>query len=315
MAQEEIVKEFESLLEQGESPEGEAQAPGAPTPEEILYFHGGKEGRLPLQAEIALKEDGKMARAPLNTILNHYRQRADLDKKSVELRKSRDEWEAERGDIDTFRTNRDRYGAIQKWSEENPEEFQHIWDLYENRSKHLLQRDVGQPAAEGEAAPVGLPPAVIDKIANLEKTIENLQGFQDEFKQDQEKQKDERAYHEVGQEMDEFKKEFPELNLDEQDGEGVPLAKKILVHGVQKQIPEFRLAAFSYLGPKVTDALVQRGRNEAVKNVRQETQQGIVSRSTTPPVDGQRAEVDTKKTWSDLHRDAKDELKQILGAT
>lgn len=311
----EILKEFESLVSQGEAQEGTSETPppsGMTPAEEVLYFHGGKEGKLPLQAEIALKEDGKIARAPLGTILNHYRQRADLDKKSVELRKQREAWEQERGDIDTYKSLRQKYGAIQEWSEKNPEEFAHIWNLYENRSKHLLERDAGVSAEGGNGA---LPPAVIEKIASLEKTIEDLQGFKTSFEQTQEQKADEEAYSEVQQEMEQFKKDFPELNLDEQDEEGVALSKKILIHGVQKQIPEFRLAAFSFLGPKVMDALVQRGRNEAVKNVRQDRQQGVVSRSVTPPDGGQRAEVDTQKSWSDLHRDAKDELKQILGTT
>jgi hypothetical protein len=311
----EAQKELEELLAKQETEGTEAPPPAGeapPTPEEVAYYLNGKENKLPLQAEIALQHDGKLTKAPLSTILNHYRQRADLDKKSVELRSAREEWEKERGDIDTYRDLRRKYEDIQRWSEQNPEDFAYLYNMFENRNKLLLERDAG--GGEEGAGQGGVPPAVLEKLAALENELGGLREFKSSFEQRQEDEADQQAYNEVGQEMEEFKKNFPEVNLDEQDTEGISLSKKILIHGVQRQIPDFKLAALDYLGPKLQDILVQRGRNEAVKSVRQDRQQGVVSRSVTPP-SGKETDVDTQKNWADLHRDAKDELKQILGVT
>jgi len=92
----------------------------------------------------------------------------------------------------------------------------------------------------------------------------------------------------------------------------MPLFKQILKHVVSQGISTFRLAAFDLLGPKLQDALIARGRQDAVKAVRQDKQQGIVSRSQKPGT-GQSDPDTSKMSWSDLNRAAKSELEGVLG--
>ena len=296
----EIQQEFEELLKQGE---GEPAAPEAAQAkaDEIAYYLGDKQNKLPVNAELEFTEGGKPIRQNLSTILNHYRQRSELDKKYGEFKKERESWESEAGDRETYSQMRQKYEAIQKWSEENPQDFEYIWGLLENKDKTLAERD-------------GIPPRVAEMLQQQNKELEELKGFKKSFDMEQEEKKDKAAFEETTAEMNEFKANYPEINLDEVGEQGMPLFKEILKHGVSQGISNFRLAAFDLLGPKLQDALIARGRQEAVKAVRQDKQQGVVSRSQTPGT-GQSDPDTSKLSWSDLSKAAKGELEQILGKT
>lgn len=300
----EIQQEFEELLKGGET----APAEEAAKADEIAYYLGDKQNKLPVNAELEFVEGGKPIRQSLSTILNHYRQRSELDKRYGEFKKERESWDSEVGDRETYIQQKEKFGALQDWSEKNPEEFQTIWDMYQNRDKHLLASKV---QAETGAQ---VPQAVLNEISSLKAELSGLKEFKSQFDKQQEEIKDQKAYEAVSSEMESFKKDFPEFNLEEAQEDGLPLFKHILIHGVRRGIDDFRLAAQDYLGPKLHEALIARGRNEAVKSVRQDKQQGIVSRSSKPGT-GQ-SDLDTSKmSWADLNKLAKGELEGVLGNT
>lgn len=292
----EIQQEFEELLKgTAEEPVEEAK----PTAEEIAYYLGDKQSKLPVNAELEFTEGGKPIRQSLSTILNHYRQRSELDKKYGQFKQEREAWESEAGDRETYQSLSQKYKAIQDWSEQNPKDFEYMWGLLQNKEKTLMERD-------------NIPPQVAERLSRQEKELEELKGFKKSFDLEQEEKRDKQAFDEVSQEMQVFKKDYPEINIEEENEEGMPLFKQILKHGVSRGISDFKLAAFDLLGPKLQEALIARGRNEAVKSVRQDKQQGVVSRSSKPGT-GQ-SDFDTSKmSWSDLSKAAKGELETILG--
>ena len=297
---------------QGEegTPEGSASPPPDKAQEqkieELELLVGGKPLRLPLNAEIPVKHNGQILKTPLEKLLNSFRQGTHLEDKVKEYKTLREQFEKERGDFDTYNNARQKFGALQDWSEKNPQEWEKLWNLY-------LKKDLvlGGNGAEGSPA----SPQVMEYIQRLEsKLSENDQRWSTFENQQTQKQleEDEKV---VRGEIETFKKEFPEIDLAEKDLDGHSLTSVIMNHGIKKGIPEFKLAALDYLGPRVVEILVSRGRNEATQAVKRDKQQGIIARGSKPFL-GQGSEVDPKTLGEgDRTAAATAELERLLSAS
>lgn len=294
-------EELESLLNQGT--ENETPAPEAtPVSEQVDYFLGDKANKLPLTAEFQFTENGKAVKAPLSTIINHYRQRSALDQKFAEFNKTKESFDSERkewGDLEQYR-------QLQKWSLDHPDEFSTIWDLYQNKDRHLIgQKNEGNQA-------------VIDELLSLKRELQGLKEFKSQLDQDRAKEVDEKNLAELEIEVDNFKKDFPEVNLDGEsemiltDGQKATVKQAIMLYGYKHGIPDFESAALKFLKPKLMEIVAQRARQEAVKGVKLETQAGVIARSSTP-LSGQSSKVNpAKMSWSDAKNAAKAELETLL---
>ena len=295
--------ELESLLNAPKSEEGTVPETPAPSVEQVEYYLGDKANKLPVDAQFAFTEDGKVIKAPLSTMLNHYRQRSGLDKKFSEFNKTREDFQNEQkqwGDLEPYR-------QLQKWSTEKPEEFQAIWDLYQNKDKHLLTQKASDPNSQ----------ALIDEMTNLKKELGGLKEFKTQFDKQREQEEDQKNLKELDDEVNSFKKEFPEINLDQesdmtlQSGQKATVKQAIMLFGHQNRIPDFESAALKYLKPKLLEVVGQRARTEAVKGVRQDNKQGVIARSSTP-LNGQGSKVNPKASWGDATKAAKAELEAML---
>lgn len=280
----------------------EAPAP-TPTVEQIEYFVGDKANKLPVDAQFSFTENGKVVKTPLSTMLNHYRQRSALDTKFSEFNKTREQFDAQQkewGDLEPYR-------QLQKWSMDKPEEFQSIWDLYQNKDKHLLSQKAGDPNSQ----------ALVEELTNLKRELGGLKEFKTQFDKKQEQEEDQRNLTALKGEVESFKKEFPEINLDQDsdtvlaDGRKVSLEKAIMLFGYQNGIPDFESAALKYLRPKLLEVVQQRARTEAVKGVRQDNKAGVIARSSVP-FNGQGAKVNPKASWGEATKAAKTELEALL---
>lgn len=298
-AQEELL----GLLSEEKTESAPQEAPQAV--EEIEYYLGGKGSKLPINAEFAFTENGKTSKAPLSTILNHYRQRSNLDRESKEFKTARESWENERKAFEQRFGNNpellEQALQVQKWSLENGEAFNKIWEAVQSGTtdKMVAIQDAN--------------PELAAELQGLRKELQELRGFKQTFEQRQEEAENEEAAKEVRAEAEEWQKAYPEFKLDDKDENGQDLYSRILLHGVENHIPKFSLAAQDFLGTKLTDALLSRARQDAVKGIKQEKQQGIVSRSSTPQ-SGKGPEVDpTKMSWSEANNAAKAELAELLG--
>lgn len=283
---------------------------------EVEYYdlpYNGQTIKLPLNHEIPLYHNGATQNIPLSKLFNGYRNSAHLEAKQKEFKEKITTMEPE---YEEFQKYKDKLYGLQKWSEENPNDFQALWDLYENRQAHLLS---GQ--ANPETAPTQLPPdhPLIKQVAELSEKFKSTEEKLSQYEQREQEALDQAQVDEVHQEIEEFSKEFPGVKLDELDPEGISLKSRIIQFGAENSYPNFRAAALSFQyadGTSLLNRLVEtvksEGRNEAVKAVKQDNANGILSRSSTPA--GQGKTVDVRRLSDDDRRDlALEEFSGLLG--
>lgn len=297
-------QEFEQGTAEPSAGSQESTAP-AQTIEELEIAVGGKPFKLPVNAEIPVKHNGQILKTPLEKLLNSFRQGTHLEERVAEYKRLKEELEKQRGDLESFNAQREKYGAIQDWSEKNPQEWERLWGLFQNRDKELLQSQVGKPEN-------GVNSELVNEIARLKSELGEFKTWKQQLDSQEEERRVKEDTQAVKAEIDSFRKEWPELDLDEKNIEGVPLSSLIIHHGIKKGIGEFKLAALDFLGSRMQDILVGRGRNEATKAVQQDKRQGVVARSSTP-FGGQSSEADpSKMTASERTAAAKAEFAQLL---
>ncbi len=304
------------------NPSGEVEkTPVAETPQaasEMFEFDwNNQKHKFPTNVEFPITHNGQIKKVPAATLFNAYRQAEHFEDKNKMFRGEVDKFKTEFADAQKWKAFHDKYGELQTWSESKPEEFQAIWDMYQNRNKHLLEHQAGlNPSSEqpGQQAPdvsKHLKPFV-DKIAELENKISGFDSFKKGFddKQVEEQQKADVDF--VKGEIETFKKDFPEINLEEADPDGVSLWAKIINYGVQNGYPDFESAALKFLKPRLLDTVSFRARNDAAKGIQKDKQQGIVKRSSTPASGQSTGNIDPRKhSWSELGDMAKAEYERL----
>lgn len=306
MSREAAIQELEGSPETSQSDATPAPVATPPTSpqEELEILLNGNPFKLPTNVEIPIKHNGQILKQPLSNLLNSYRQGTHIEEKLKEYRTLKEQLEAERGDMDQFRGMKEKYGAIQDWSEKNPEDWQRLWDSFQNKEKVLLGGNGGGETGQ-----------YLEHIAALKKELASMKEWQSGFEREREEVKLQQETKALQEEVEAFKKEWPEIDLDEKNLDGVSLRGQIMNHGLQKGVGEFGLAAMSFLKPRLLEIAAFRGRTEAVKGVKTDKQQGIVARSSTP-FNGQSSEGDPNKMSKvDRAAAAKAELERMLSGT
>jgi len=297
----------EYLANAGITPEGsniEQIAPASPatdvaqatTPEEYFEItHQNQKLKLPTNYEFQLTHDGKAQKVPYSKLVNTYRQAAHLEDKFKDFNTQKSEFQKQQGDYGKYKEFYSKYEPLQTWSEKNPEEFQTIWDMYQNKSKHLMQNQVAQQAPDE----MGKFQPFIEKITNLEKQLGEMSEFKSSWQKEREDAQTQADVQEVESEITKFKQDFKEINLDERDAEGTALWAKIVAHGVDRKIPSFRAAALEYLEPKLFEVVQLRARNDAVRQVKDKARAGIVATSEKPMTSGNTLQFDPRRASYD----------------
>lgn len=304
-----------------EAPSASAPSPESNVPAQEMFelAHEGKSFKFPTNLEFQISHNNQVQKVPYSQLINNFRQSAHLQETHKKFGEEKKSFEQQRAELQGAKAFKDKYGPLQEWSEKNPKDWQVIWDLYQNKSKHLLahQTGVGQPEVPGQVP--GNQPNLqpfVDKISQLEKTIEDLNGFKSSFEQKQQEERQQADVQMVKGEVQEFQKKYPEINLEETDPDGVKLWAKIIHYGVQEQLPTFRAAALAYLEPRMVETVSARARNQAVQGIKADRQQGIIAKSSKPfSQDGQSASSNGNpnkgKSWGELGEEARRMYTQI----
>lgn len=261
------IAEYEGLS-QGEQPQNEAQQVSDEPMYEIPY--GDQVYKLPLSHELPIKHNGQVIKAPLEKVLNAFRERQHLSDKFSAFNKEREEFEAAKaalGDMNQL----SELQKIQQWSQESPEEFERFWEMYQNRDNYLKQGDEsGMITAE---------------LQSLRSTIKQQQDAIQQLMSGHEEQQTAAEIQEVEQEIDAFKSQYGEkygIKLEETDEEGLSLQARIIKHGIDNNIDSFKLAAFDFLEDRLFTTAQQEGRREVADKIKQDRRAGIIGRSATP---------------------------------
>jgi hypothetical protein len=274
------------------TPEVASEANAAP----VEMFELGDQ-KFPSTLEAKIAHGGEILKVPLSKMANTYRQFQHLqDKWTKEYKPKIEDYEKNLPEYQAAKQFKDKYGQLQEWSEKNPKEWETLWNLYQNKDKHLLESKIQPPI---ENAQLGNNPnfkPFVDEITALKNQLNDLVGFKQAFENKEKEAKLQADTEYVKGEVETFKKEYPEINLEERDPDGVTLWAKIMKFGIDKNLPDFESAAMKFLKPRLIDTWSSRARNETVKGIKTDNRQGIVKRSATP-ITGQGAAptIDPKK--------------------
>lgn len=266
------------------APEAQPQTSTPPTPQEKVEMYELAGNKYPGNAEFKLNHGGKILNVPISKALNTYRQWQHLqDKWNNDYKPKITEFESLRPQFDQYKQFYDKYGQLQTWSEQNPKDWETLWNLYQNKDQHLLSQQVsGQAGAPAAQNPNAHLDPLIQKISGLEQTIQKLQGVASQYETSQQQAREAKDVEHIKGEISTFKTEFPEINMDEPDPDGIALWAKIVQWGSSNGYREFEPAARVFLKERIADAHQQRARAEVMKTQKNDHSQGVIKRSATP---------------------------------
>lgn len=285
--------------------------------------------RFPVDTKFKLTHGGKILEVPYSSLVNNFRQSQHLnDKWNNEYKPKIDEWEKTRPQFEQYKGFYDKYGALQEWSEKNPEEWASLFDYWQNRNEHLLAAKMGLgassgPAGTNEASTLPHMQPLVEKIAKLEKTLEErdqkYSKYTDQFEKQQQEKQEHHDVEAVKGEIHAFQKDYPEINLDERNPDGVALWAEIVQFGLQNGYTDFEPAARMYLKQRIADTYASRALKGSKQVVKQDRKDGVIKRSATPFQRGQEPSVRSagnvrNKSYGDLAEEAKAELAALMAS-
>lgn len=264
-----------ALGQQSEVPET------APTEEMLEYYLGDKANKLPLSAQAAFKENGKINKVPFSQVINGYRMNQKTAQQNAELLKGKSQWDMTAKELADYKAREDGYKpykALQDWSVEletkNPVGYKYLMDQIDRVKAGTFQATQDGSGYDSTA--------LTGTIAELRQELQGLKEWKTQFDQVQESKKMEEDQKFVSNEVEEHKKNFPEINLDELDENSIPLYTKVIDFGVEKGYQNFTDAFHAYFRGKLPEIFAQRGRTEATGSIKKNTMNGIIARSSTP---------------------------------
>lgn len=253
------------------APTSEAQ-PAQPTKQEIInYFEtmmDGKPMKLPYNLELPLKHNGQMMNVPLEKLANTYRQHEHLQTKHKEFQTQQEQFKSQVGEWEQVQAMKEKFGAIQDWSEKNPEQFEKLWQMYQSKDQILAGQEFNP---------------LVPEIQTLKQQIESLKPEVDYYKNLREQEAAKKDIDFVEGQIKEFTKEYPGLDLSEKDLDGIDLTSRIIQHGIANKHPDFLSAAFTFPGmrQRLMDSVRENVKLEQAKQIKSDNKNGIVARAPT----------------------------------
>ena len=288
--------------------------------ETFEIIRDGKTYTFPVTTEFSYNHNNKISKVPYSTLVNSHRLGEHLNEKMKTYNDQAEEFKSRSEDFDKYKTFHEKFGALQDWSEKNPEDWSRLEDVWKNKEDHLLRQSVNQNQT-GETPPTGqIPDALLQEMSSMRQKMNSQQETIDGWTKHQEDTQKQSDVDYVNKEIEEFQKAYPEIDLNEKDPEGVPLRARIMQNGVQENMPTFKSAALSYLEDRLADTFSRRARNETSQSIKSDAQNGIIAKSTTPfiPVQGQSANQQINnirnKTWDELGEDALSHYEELTSS-
>lgn len=293
--------------------------PGQETQEAVNEFFELSGNKFPVNTEFRITHGGKILNVPYSKLANTYRQAEHLNDKFAQFKRQQEEFQTKYGEADKWKSFYDKYGQLQTWSEQNPQEWEKLWNLYQNKDQHLLRSSFGQPE-QGQQQPGQNMDPLLNAFSEFKRSTEERLSKYDQYVQQLEREATEKQQAEdmefIKTQVWDMQKEFPEINLDEKDPDGLPLWAKIMQWGHENHYTDFDASARVFLKDRITDAISTRARAEAMKGLKAEKQAGIIQKSSSPilgkSAQGQGAAFSYQKgkSYGQLADEAKDLLMQ-----
>lgn len=259
-----------------------------PTQAQIEYYELMNGSKLPGNTEFKLTHGGKILNVPVSKLANTYRQAEHMNDKWTQFKKQQEEFQSKYADADKHKEFYNKYGQLQTWSEQNPQEWERLWNLYQNKDQHLLRSNVSPQEAQAlqsQNPGMNIEP-LLNAFSQFKQQTEEKMSKYDQYVQNMERQEAERVQAEdmefIKNQVYGVQTEFPEINLDEKDPDGIALWAKIMQWGLENNYTDFDASARVFLKDRITDVISTRARAEAMKGFKSDKQAGIVQKSNAP---------------------------------
>lgn len=295
----EMVAELETGGTEGDA--GGTQNVSAPPPstkpvEEFEYYLGGKPSKLPGNAEFSFKHGEKASKIPVSQLINAYREFTHLKPKFQQLTEQEKKLQAQMGDLEAFNKKKEAlapFEKLQEWSLKRPDAFEFVMKHMKLDENGLLTLD---PSASSPISPQN--DGLNSVISALRDEIGGLKSWKETWEKEQAQVREQKEMSAIDEEtkglQSYLKDKGFDVDLDEQDENGISLRARIYKHGAENGIERVKAAALDYLADTLFDKAVQRGRTEAVKGVKGDAKAGIISRSSTPQ-NGEKPPIDVRR--------------------
>lgn len=299
------VSELQGSQDTPEEVQGETavQQEAPQTQEEMLEFLLGEQKfNVPLSYQIPIKHNGELRDVPLGSVINSWRQNSQLQQKQAEYKQQLGTYESK---LSALGDNYEKVIEFQKWSEENPQQWEKLYSMWNEKEKYTL-------ASDNNSSDNGLTPdhPLLGHVSELTQKFRQMEEKLGRYEQMEQETENQKVVSEVNEEMEKFGKEFPHIDLTQTDEDGVSLRGQILKFGADNGYPTFRSAAIDYQYPdgsslldKLKESALSQGRNDAVKTIKQDKKNGVLERSNVPSF-GQNRSIDPARLSDDERFDA-----------
>ena len=221
----------------------------------------------------------------------------DYETKMSEFKKSMQDFESKSSKFQKWEDRYARMEEIDKYYQENPDKLTYLLSQYESVKSAPL--DSGDPDN-----------ALNNKIATLEKTVQDLQGGYKAYEEEKKAAEEARIQTEIVNDLNRMKQEHPYLDWETRDGNNLKLEDFIIKHALDKKIDDVELATLQYCKNEIFSHVKELAKKEAVEGIKEGSKAGVSPAKATPKQSVKPRATDTSKSYEDLTKEAIAELEQ-----
>lgn len=254
--------DVDQLLEQVEAP-SPPRAESAPEPEQAAPSPeaptwNGTEWEFEWSGKKIVPESRDKLMTWASQGYNYSQRKGELEKTYAERMA---DIEAQKAKYASF----DRYQKVDEFARQNPQWWEHV-------EKNFQERDTYQ-----------LDPALKPVLEPILQKQQALESVLSEWQQEKQKQEYERQDQALGAEIDEIRKQFPNIDLTSVDpASGETLELRVLKHAGELGTTSFRAAFRDYFHDKLIEMSKSSALESAAKEKEQMAKKGILGKSPTP---------------------------------
>jgi len=253
------------------------------------------ETQAPTVKEYELEVNGRKIKATEDKILKWAQMGYDAPNKIGELNGKLTEWEQKAKDAQELK---EKYGQVDEYIQQNPEWWEHVQNQYQQQIQSAQQQAQQAEANDPVLAEVNALKQELNELRDFKLQLETEKAHQERAKEDEA----------LSGEIQGVKQAWRDLPWDEPDEQGKTLEVKVLEHAHLNGIPNFKTAFKDFYFDNLLKMAENRAKTSVSKQIQTNSKLGLLGKSATP-VKEVRPAVNTKsKSYSELAREAIDEL-------
>lgn len=241
-----LHQEAEGL--QGPSQEIPMQAAPTPVVPEIEFTAGGK--------AIKAKLDDPKIKTWLSAGYDAPNQIGQLNQKLRGLEETNKKYA---GYDEKYKT----YQQFDEWTQKNPNDWKTIEQLWKEKQNSIQTQD-------GNTAQ--LPPEIVQ-------TIDQLKADREERLLREKEEARTKADSTLNQDIESIRSQWPNLDFDTKGEGGKSLMQKVLDHGIQNGIPNFKAAFRDYYFDEAVKSGQEKGKEQVTKTIQKNSRLGLLGKT------------------------------------